>query len=95
MTQARSLALASRRFPPDDLSTFIANPPPEDTLKTAAISLLPALADRFRPAEAIELYWQAFQRAGRLEDKLQAVARLTELQVEGVHVPKAGDAIEL
>ena len=46
VSQARSLALASRRYPPDDLRSFVKNVPPEDALKTGAMSVLPSLAER-------------------------------------------------
>ncbi len=46
VTQARSLALASRRFPPDEMASLVSKLPPEDALKTSALSLMPALAAR-------------------------------------------------
>jgi tetratricopeptide (TPR) repeat protein len=45
-------------------------------------ALAKALADRFRAAEAIELYWKAFRGSTRLDDKLGAVGRLAELYAQ-------------
>lgn len=46
VTQARALALASRRFPPDDLSVLSDKPLPQDALQDATLKLLPALSER-------------------------------------------------
>lgn len=46
VAQVRSLALASRRAPPDNITTIVATPPPEDALKNVAADLLPPLAAR-------------------------------------------------
>jgi HEAT repeat protein len=45
-TQARSLALANRRYPPDDIPTLVASPPAEDPLESGTRALLPALSRR-------------------------------------------------
>lgn len=41
--------------------------------------LAQALADQFETAEAIELYWRAFQKAEKLDDQIQLVQTLAEL----------------
>lgn len=46
------------------------------------LTLAKALAERFRTAEAIELYWRAFEKAGELEAKLDVVSRLTDLYLQ-------------
>jgi tetratricopeptide (TPR) repeat protein len=46
------------------------------------LTLAGALADRFRTAEAIELYWRAFDRATALDDRLAVVPRLADLYLQ-------------
>ncbi len=54
--QARAMALASRRFPPNDFSILSSNPPPEDPLLSGTAGLLPALARRLNdPSPDIRL----------------------------------------
>ncbi len=46
------------------------------------LSLAAALAAQFRTDEAIELYWQAFDKGGSLDDRLSVVGKLTELHLQ-------------
>ncbi len=43
------------------------------------LALASALANQFRTDEAIELYWQAFDKSAPLDDRTPVVARLAEL----------------
>jgi predicted Zn-dependent protease len=49
------------------------------------MSLAGALANQFRPEEAIEIYWQAYEKERDLDDKLTVVGRLTDLYLQTNH----------
>lgn len=46
------------------------------------LSLASALATQFKTAEAIDLYWRAFDRSNEIDDKLDVIAKLTELYLQ-------------
>jgi tetratricopeptide (TPR) repeat protein len=46
------------------------------------LTLANALVERYRTGEAIELYWQAFEKTTELEGKLGIVGRLAELYLQ-------------
>ena len=46
------------------------------------LSLAAALGAQFRTDEAIELYWQAFEKGTELDDKLSVIGKLTELHLQ-------------
>ncbi|MBL8850714.1 MAG: tetratricopeptide repeat protein, partial [Planctomycetaceae bacterium] len=54
------------------------NPTDPDLMSTLAA----ALASDFRTDEAIQLYWQAFEKAEELEDQTGLVMKLTELHLQ-------------
>ncbi|HEY1377965.1 MAG TPA: DUF1583 domain-containing protein, partial [Gemmataceae bacterium] len=67
-----------------------ANPSDPEGLKTLAS----ALAERFRPGEAIELLWRAFDKSADLDGKLGVVARLTELYLQNNQFDKLLERLE-
>jgi predicted Zn-dependent protease len=48
----------------------------------ALMPLAAALAGDFRTDEAIEIYWQAFEKGGSLDDKLTVIGKLAELYLQ-------------
>ncbi|HEY2412465.1 MAG TPA: DUF1583 domain-containing protein [Pirellulaceae bacterium] len=58
------------------------------------ISLASALAGQFRTDEAIELYWQAFEKHTQLDDKLGDVSKLTDLYLQANHFDQLLERLE-
>lgn len=58
------------------------------------LTLAAALADQFRTAEAIELYWRAFDKSAELEARLGIVSRLTELYLQTNQLDRLVDRFE-
>lgn len=48
----------------------------------ALLPLAAALAADFRTDEAIEIYWQAFEKSSALDDKINVITKLTELYIQ-------------
>ncbi len=67
-----------------------ANPNDENIL----LALASALAREFRSDEAIELYWQAFEKASELDDKLTVIGKLTELYLQTNHFDRLLERLE-
>ncbi len=57
-------------------------------------SLAAALAGQFRTDEAIEHYWQAFEKEKDLDDKLTVIARLTDLYLQTNHLDRLLERLE-
>lgn len=58
------------------------------------ISLANALAGQFRTDEAIELFWQAFEKHPQLDDKLGDIAKLTDLYLQANHLDQLLERLE-
>ncbi len=58
------------------------------------LSLAAALAGQFRSDEAIEIYWQAFEKGGSLDDKLLVIGKLTELYLQTNHFDQLLERLE-
>jgi tetratricopeptide (TPR) repeat protein len=58
------------------------------------LSLAAALAGQFRMDEAIEHYWQAFEREKDLDAKLDVVGKLTELYLQTNHLDRLLERLE-
>jgi tetratricopeptide (TPR) repeat protein len=58
------------------------------------LSLGAALAGQFRSDEAIELYWQAFEKDKDLDDKLSVIGKLTELYLQTNHFDQLLERLE-
>ncbi|MDB5388547.1 MAG: tetratricopeptide repeat protein, partial [Planctomycetaceae bacterium] len=61
---------------------------------TMAIALAEALANLYHTEEAIELYWQAFDKSPQLDDKLNQIQKLTDLYLQTNHLDKLLERIE-
>lgn len=48
----------------------------------ALLPLAAALAADFRTDESIEIYWQAFEKSGALDDKISVITKLAELYMQ-------------
>ncbi|HEV7280783.1 MAG TPA: DUF1583 domain-containing protein [Pirellulaceae bacterium] len=59
-----------------------------------SLSLAAALAERFRTDEAIEIYWQAFDKAGSLDDKLLVIGKQTELYLQSNRLDQLLERLE-
>jgi tetratricopeptide (TPR) repeat protein len=58
------------------------------------LSLASALANQFRQDEAIEVYWQAYEKERDFDDKLSIIARLTELYLQNNHLDRLLERLE-
>lgn len=58
------------------------------------LTLASHLAERFRTQEAIEIYWQAFDKASQLDDKLAVILKLTELSNRTSNLPKLFERLQ-
>jgi tetratricopeptide (TPR) repeat protein len=58
------------------------------------LTLAGALAEQFRTDEAIELYWQAYDKGQALDDKLGVVIKLTDLHLQSNHLDQLLDRLE-
>lgn len=56
--------------------------------------LAEALAGQYRTDEAIELYWQAFDKSPALDDRLGQIQKLTELYMQTNHFDKLLERVE-
>ena len=52
------------------------------TTRAPTLTLAETLSNQFRTEEAVELYWRAFEKGKKLEEKLAVVAKLTELYLQ-------------
>ena len=52
------------------------------------------LAEQFKSAEAIELYWRAFDKTPEIDGKLEIVSKLTELYLTTNHFDKLLERLE-
>ena len=52
-----------------------------------------ALAGQFRTDEAIELYWQAFEKHMQLDDKLIDISKLTDLYLQTNHLDQLSERL--
>lgn len=58
------------------------------------LGLASALAGQFKTAEAIELYWRAFEKDPEIEAKLDIISKLTELYLLTNHLDRLLDRLE-
>jgi tetratricopeptide (TPR) repeat protein len=58
------------------------------------LTLAGSLAEQFRTDEAIELYWQAFEKATGLDDKLGIVPKLADLYLQTNHFDRLLERVE-
>lgn len=58
------------------------------------LTLAGALSEQFRTDEAIELYWQAFDKGQALDDKLGVILKLTDLYLQTNHLDQILDRLE-
>ena len=58
------------------------------------LALAAALAGQFRSDEAIELYWQAFEKGKVLDDKLSVIGKLTDLYLQTNHFDQLLERLE-
>lgn len=58
------------------------------------LTLASHLAERFRTQEAIEIYWQAFDKASQLDDKLAVILKLTELSSRTTNLPRLFERLQ-
>lgn len=58
------------------------------------LGLASALAEQFKTAEAIELYWRAFEKSTEIDGKLDVITRLTELYLQTNHLDRLLDRLE-
>jgi tetratricopeptide (TPR) repeat protein len=87
--------LCFRLGKPDEALTTLrravrANPNDQNIL----LALASALAAQFRSDEAIELYWQAFEKATELDDRLSVVGKLTDLYLQTNHFDRLLERLE-
>lgn len=61
----------------------------------ALLTLAQALANQFRTADAIELYWQAFEKSEVLDDKLHVISAITELYLRTSHFDRLIEKLEI
>jgi tetratricopeptide (TPR) repeat protein len=59
-----------------------------------ALTLAESLANQYRTEEAIELYWQSFDKSTALDDKLNQIQKLTELYLQTNHFDKLLERVE-
>ena len=67
------------------------NPSDEESL----LALATALSQRFRTAEAIEVYWRAFENARKLDDRLAILGPLADLHSRSNQIERLVRRIEL
>jgi len=67
-----------------------ANPADQNIL----LALASALASQFRSDEAIELYWQAFDKAPGMDDRLSVIGKLTDLYMQTNHFDRLLERLE-
>ena len=58
------------------------------------LTLAAALAEQIRTDEAIELYWQAFEKSEALDDKINVVMKLTDLYLQTNHLDRLLERLE-
>src|SRR5262245_16592398 len=58
------------------------------------LSVAAAVAGQFRTDEAIEMYWQAFEKGKDLDDKLNTIGRLTEQYLQMNHFDQLLERLE-
>lgn len=58
------------------------------------VSLATALANQFRPQEAIEIYWQAYDKERDLDGKLTVISRLADLYLQTNHFDRLLERLE-
>src|SRR4029077_11705658 len=58
------------------------------------LALGSALAGQFRTDEAIEIYWQSFEKGRELDDKLSVISKLTELYLQTNHFDQLLERLE-
>ncbi|MEX2138330.1 MAG: DUF1583 domain-containing protein [Pirellulales bacterium] len=58
------------------------------------LTLAAALAEQIRTDEAIELYWQAFEKSEGLDEKINVVMKLTDLYLQTNHLDRLFERLE-